>query len=384
MKTKKHAWRILVVGLGDIGAHILEVLARTANIEHVVAIDVSSSDEKLRVVYSAELGALHHGLATSMSFQQLDVSDVAQTAELIRSVHPDCVLSSTSLLSWWVPQSKLPDAVFRRIDEAGFGPWFPLHFALLYKLMLAIQESGLSPVVVNCSYPDATHAALSKIGLAPTLGVGNCDLFYPQFKWMTARHLGGSPLDVDAYFVGDHFMAHVLNQFQSTHEVPYFLKLVYRDEDVTDEVAAKYGGRDQTVVAANQYMPRGSADHFLVAASAVKNVVGLLGGSQQLAYSPGPCGLPGGYPIRFVDGGVEVVLPDELSLEEAIRINQESGRGDGVEEIREDGTLVLTDQAHGIMREELNFEVKEFVPEQCGEDARELLARFWELVKQHQ
>jgi len=383
VKTKKSTWRILVVGLGDIGSHVLEVLARTGNIKHIDAVDVSVSDERLRTVYSAELGALHHGLATSMSFEQLDVSDVSRTAEFLRSAKPDCVISCTSLLSWWVPQSQLPADVFRRIDEAGFGPWFPLHFALLYKLMLAIRESGLSPAVVNCSYPDATNAALGKIGLAPTLGVGNCDLFYPEFHWMTARHVGGSPLDVDAYFVGDHFMAHVLNQFQSTANVPYFLKLVYRGKDVTEDVAEKHGGKDATVVAANRYMPKGAADHFLVAASAVKNVVGLLDGSDRLAYSPGPGGLPGGYPIRFVNGGVDVVLPDEISLEQAIRINRESGRGDGVEEIRDDGTVVLTDHAHQIISEELNFRVKEFVPARCMDDARELLDRFRETVKQH-
>ncbi|MFC2082596.1 hypothetical protein ACFLSG_00955 [Candidatus Bipolaricaulota bacterium] len=384
MTSKSSSWRVLVVGLGDIGAHILEVLARTPNIESVVAVDVSDSDEKLRMVYSAELGALHHGSQTSMSFQQLDVSDVSRTAELIRSTNPDVILSSTSLLSWWVPQSQLPDDVFRRIDEAGFGPWYPLHFMLLYKLMLAIQESDVSPIVVNCSYPDATNAALGKIGLAPTLGVGNCDLFYPEFKWMTARHIGGSPLDVDAYFVGDHYMAHVLNQFQSTHDAPYFLKLVYQGKDVTEEIAAKYGGLGNTVVAANRYMPKGAADHFLVAASAVKNAVGILGGSEQLAYSPGPCGLPGGYPIRLLDGKVDVALPDELSLDQAIKINQESGQGDGVELIRDDGTLVLTESAHSVMREELSFNIREFVPERCVEDARELLDRFKILVGKHQ
>jgi len=381
VETKKR-WRFLIVGLGDIGEHVLEILVRTPNVDQIDVIDVAN-DDKLRKTYSAQVGALQQGFSPKVTFEQLDVSDEDQTAEYIRKVDPHCVISSTSLLSWWVPQSKLPPDVFQRIDEAGFGPWFPFHFTVIYKLMRAMKEAGSSAPVVNCSYPDATNAALAKVNLAPAIGVGNCDLFFPQMRWMTVEHLGGSPEDVEVYFVGDHYMAHVLNQFQSTSGVPYFLKILYRGRDVTEELAKVYGGKDEIVVNANKYMPKGAADHFLVGSSAVKNAMALLQGSNRIEYSPGPCGLPGGYPIRFSNGEVAVKLPDEISLEEAIHINQVSGRGDGVEEIREDGTVVLTDKAHGIMREEMGFEMKEFVPSQCEKDAKALLDCFWRLVKKH-
>ena len=376
-------WKVLVVGLGDIGTHILEVLARTPSIAQVTAVDIADPDEKNRATYSAELGALHHGQVSRMEYTQLDVSNTGETAEFIKSKSPDCVISCTSLLSWWVPQAHLPDEVFRRVDEAGFGPWFPLHFTLLHHLMLAVREAAPGVPVVNCSYPDATNASLARIGLAPAIGVGNCDLFFPRFRLIAADHFAGSPEDADVYFVGDHYMAHVLNQFQSASGVPYYLKILYKNNDVTDELAAAFGDMDTLLVEANRHMPRGAADHFLVAASAVKNVVGLLEGGDRIEYSPGPCGLPGGYPVRFSGGAVEVVLPEDISLDDAVRINQDAGKGDGVDSIRDDGTVVLTEKAHSIMQEELGFSVREYEPWECEEHARALLDCFWRLVRTH-
>lgn len=380
---KKKQWRFLIVGLGDIGSHILEFLARSPAVSTIRAVDLGNTDDKLRTIYSAEVGAAHQGLYPQISFQQVDVSNVDQIASCARDFAPDCVISATSLLSWWVPQANLPLDVFRRVDEAGFGPWFPLHFALLHSLMSALREAEIRVPVVNCSYPDVTNAALAGVDLAPTVGVGNCDLFFPEFKWIAARELGCVPQDVDVYFVGDHFLAHVLNQFQDTHGVPYLLKVFLRGSDVTDRVAAACGGLDRVVVRANQLMPRGSADHFLVAASAVKNALGLLEGSAAISFSPGPTGLPGGYPIRFTNHAVKVHLPDGTTLEDAMRINRESARGDGIEGIQRDGTVVLTEKAKEIMTQELGFTVGQYKPSQCMADARALLDSFWRLVGSH-
>ena len=70
-----------------------------------------------------------------------------------------------------------------------------------------------------------------------------------------------------------------------------------------------------------------------------------------MTHSPGPNGLPGDYPIRLNAKGAEVILPEELTLQEAIRLNEESQRLDGVKRIEEDGTVVFTDYAVNIMKE---------------------------------
>ncbi len=59
---------------------------------------------------------------------------------------------------------------------------------------------------------------------------------------------------------------------------------------------------------------------------------------------------------------VEVFLPEGLTLEEAIRINNQGQVFDGVEGIEEDGTAVLTDRSAGIMKQLLDYDCKAYVP----------------------
>ena len=47
--------------------------------------------------------------------------------------------------------------------------------------------------------------------------------------------------------------------------------------------------------------------------------------------------------------GAEVILPDDITLEEAIRMNEESGRLDGIERIENGGTVVFADYTNEIM-----------------------------------
>ena len=62
-------------------------------------------------------------------------------------------------------------------------------------------------------------------------------------------------------------------------------------------------------------------------------------------HAPGIMGLPGGYPIQFVDGKIRLNLPDALSREDAIEFNRLAGAGDGIDRIGEDGTLFYTKEA---------------------------------------
>ena len=85
----------------------------------------------------------------------------------------------------------------------------------------------------------------------------------------------------------------------------------------------------------------------------------------------GAAGLPGAYPCRLSEKGAEVVLPG-ISLEEAIRINEEGGRIDGIEKIKDDGTVVYCEQNVKYMREVVGYECEELKPSESEERAREL------------
>ncbi len=123
---------------------------------------------------------------------------------------------------------------------------------------------------------------------------------------------------------------------------------------------------------------RFSGEHLnpVVAASGVKNGLALLRDTGLLTHSPGPQGLPGGYPVRLSGSGAEVVLPASVTMDQALVINEAGQRADGVERIEGDGTVVHTDKAIQIMKEVLGYDLAPLGLDECDQRAEELIARF--------
>jgi hypothetical protein len=344
-------------------------LTRVPSVSQIYAVD--KSEELKSKVYSAVAGAIHQGYSPRVEFSKLDLNDIDATAELLKRIEPDIIISSAALKTWWVAQAALPKDTFVKLDEAGYGPWLPFHLTLIHKLMMAVKKSGMKRPVVNCSFPDAVNAILGKLGMAPTVGLGNCDLFLPWLRKIVADRFNVPVNEVAMYFVGHHFLCHVLAAYRSTFNCPYYLKLVVDNKDVT-----KQFDTDRLLIESNENMPKGMNDHFIVAASAVKNTLGILQDTDALTYVPGPEGLPGGYPTRLSKEGARVELPSEITRQEAIRINEESQKLDGIERIEDDGRVVFTSKAHAIMNELLGYDCKSLTPDKSEEKARELLRAF--------
>jgi hypothetical protein len=361
---------IMIVGLGDIGEHILELVSRTPGISHIYAADIAE-ESSLRKIYSARGGAAHQGFYPNIEFHPLDVTNIDKTAHYLTRTNPDVIISAVTLLTWWAPEAASADVDFKKLDEAGFGAWLPLHIHLMYNLMKAIKKADISAPVVNCSFPDAINAILGKVGLAPTVGIGNCDLFVPELQHLVAEKYGVSMNSVLVYLVGHHYLCHVLNSYRSPLDTPYYLKILVDYKDVTDQFDT-----DDLLVQANTYMPKGVKDHFLVAASAIKDAMHLLLDTNELTYAPGPMGLPGGYPVRLHSGKATVELPDDISLKEAVKINEESQKRDGIDKILEDGTVVFCEKTIRIMDELLGYHCEKMSLQETEERAKELLKAY--------
>ncbi len=114
----------------------------------------------------------------------------------------------------------------------------------------------------------------------------------------------------------------------------------------------------------------------MVASSVCKIILGILFNTKELGHAPGPDGLPGGYPVRLNSDGAEVFLPLDWTLEEAIRVNNEGQVFEGVESIKDDGTVVITDKAANIFKKLLDFDCKVYTVKECEAKARELDEKF--------
>jgi len=71
------------------------------------------------------------------------------------------------------------------------------------------------------------------------------------------------------------------------------------------------------------------------------------------------------------------------SLEEAVKINEEAQKFDGIEEIKDDGTVVFTEKSVSIMREMLNYDCEELKLEESEDRAMELRALYNSFAERH-
>jgi hypothetical protein len=73
-------------------------------------------------------------------------------------------------------------------------------------------------------------------------------------------------------------------------------------------------------------------------------------GPARKCHSPGPLGLPGGYPVIARAGGIEVDLPAEITLEEAKALNLKAGLADGIA-LKGNGDVELPESSRRALHE---------------------------------
>jgi len=235
--------------------------------------------------------------------------------------------------------------------------------------MLAIKKSGIDTMVVNGAFPDATNVVLSKLGLEPVCGGGNMDLGLGRVKRVIARDMGVPFSSVQIYGVGHHG-----SYYTARMGGPYWVKVIVDGEDISkrypnEKITKLY--TDAGYGAVTQYKSA-VVDQMRTASSFLKHVLALYYETNEVHTSvAGVEGLPGAYPARLGTNGAKIVLPG-ISRDEAIKINEEGGRIDGIERIKDDGTVVFCEQNVNYMREVVGYDCEELKPSESEERAKEL------------
>ncbi len=365
---------VLIIGLGALGSHILELIATTPGINNIVCADVRD-EEGSEITGCTARGVAQRGLYPNIEFRKIDLFDVKDTAELLKELEPRMIINASTLSTWWLPHL-LPVEISHKILKAGLGPWTPTHLTLTYNLMKALKKSGVEAKIINCSYADAVNPILARVGLPVTLGGGNLDLLTPRIKMYVAKKLGIPMREVLLFLVCHHGV------ISSVGEAPFYYKIVVRDKDVTSQFSIEEIRKTVPPLYRPAKALMEAPPQYDIAQSFVKNALGVYFNTGELSHSPGPAGLPGGYPVRLT-AEPQVVLPEELTLDEAVRINEHGGRWDGIEKIEDDGTLLVTDEAYNVLKETLNYDCKKFKPEETEKRAKELIACYKDTLKKH-
>ncbi|MGW7454687.1 saccharopine dehydrogenase NADP-binding domain-containing protein [Streptomyces sp. NPDC054787] len=367
---------VMIVGLGNMGGHVLDMLLRRPDSPRVIVAGRDAEHLERRSNLSV-LAATHLGYAPNVETAVLDVDDIDRTAETLARLRPDIILSTVSLQAWWVV-TELPKPILDDLNQAEIGPWLPMQLTLIYKLMQAVKASGIDVKVANAALPDATHRILASAGLAPTVGIGNVANAIPALRRAAAEELGEPLSQVTVRLVAEHFATTRLPRKGHADGAPFHFS-VYRDGmDVTSTVDV-----DKVLKGAATRYPRtgGMVGVMLTAASAVTVIDALMSEDEVLVHTPGPLSLIGGYPAWVSRTNVSLALPHGLDLEEAKRINAGGLAYEGIEEIREDGSVRYGDKHMDVMKRILGYECSTMRLEDSEAQAKEIAARYAELVR---
>ncbi|OEU54091.1 MAG: hypothetical protein BA862_10490 [Desulfobulbaceae bacterium S3730MH12] len=368
--------KVLMVGTGDVGAHLLEFMARQDHAYEVIVGDID--EEKARLLCNnAVIGAAHHGKNPIFRPVKVDLFDIEGTTELIQKEKPSAVINLTVMHTWHLIR-QLPEDVYAKISSAALGAWLPCQLTLPMKLAQALKASGVKAHYINTSLSCLTNPVLGKIGLAPTIGIGNIDMIQPGVRTYVAQQAGIARSRVETLQVCHHQHWVYPREAGYLPDAPYLMKIMIDKKDVTSD-----WDTDKIMYEAVKLYPEGLPFTSVSASSTLKNLNALLFDANLMTHSPGPKGLPGGYPVKLNAEGAEVYLPSEWTLEQAIKVNEKAGQLDAIEEIKDDGTVVFADYTYDIMKDSLGFDCKSFIPADSEKLAREQMERFRELIEKY-
>jgi hypothetical protein len=366
---------VMLIGVGDLGGLVLELLAREEWPGRIVAAD-RNAQRGMQRCNLARIGALAQGCHPEIDFAPLDLLLPEAVAGTVQQERPDLILSTASLMTWWLPDL-LPEPQAKRIKSAGFGVWLPVHLTLSLKLMEALRGAGFQGHVLTAPFPDVVNAILGKLDLAPTCGVGNLDEIVPKIRLLAAARLGVAVEEVKVTLVAHHALEPYVFGKPAGDVPPYFLRIEHDGHDVTGKVRAR------ELLVAPYELPEGPLTHFLTAGSAMRLLRALATEAETYLHAPAPNGLPGGYPVLAGREGVRPAPIPGFSLDEAIAINTRSHRFDGIERIESDGTAVFVGECAEILKDELGYDCERLPVGEAEARAEELTARFEEYASRH-
>jgi hypothetical protein len=358
---------VLVLGLGDLGRRIVDVLSQRSGGRLVVA--ARDAEHARSVAGQAALVAALCDGPRAVEPAVADLTDRDGTAELLARLQPDVVVLAASRLTWW----RLPE----RARSLPYGAWLPLQIPLVRALMQARETAGVSVPVVALPFPDAVGPVLAGAGLAPETGAGNVLEIAAKLVAVVAERSGVERDAVDVRLVAHHATERIafsaFGELAGTEGGPSGPPPIHAGVSVNGEALPDEEVRE--LLTAAYPLLSGHATHGLTAAATAATVWALLADEPQRLHVPAPAGRPGGYPVRISRAGIELDLPPAMTEADALAVNAVAARWDGIERIEPDGTFVYCDWVSAALERTLGLRLERVEPGESDAIADELTAR---------
>ena len=325
---------IMMIGLGDLGVRIADMLIRREKVRELTLVDLPGGGGANAAEYMAACNTI------PINFEGINCLDTAAVEDAIRRRKPDLIVFGASLrTSMQVMTAEDPRA--KAMWKAGMGVQIPFQIPILLSVMRAVKEAAPDTPMINATVPDLCNKILHAGGLAPTAGYGNPGIMHLRILANMMR--AGTP-------AADLPVTRIIGGFS------YAVNIIYgmNPGDVSKEPMV-FLGDDGTratsdMIYAGEDLLNALPMNYATALSALPVIEAFLpGGTDCQTNSPGALGMFGGYPVNIVNGKIEMDLPASVTLEEAIAFNESSMPVTGIERFDADGTIHYNDTAKELM-----------------------------------
>ncbi len=369
--------RVLVVGMGNLGSLIFDLVVRVSG-RHTFLVGGRNLDYLRQRANLSLLAAIQLGYTPDVTCTLLDVENIERTAETIARFRPTIILCAATLRPLDTTHT-LPEQITKQLAAAPMGPRLPFYLLLVYRLMQALHLAKHPAIVLNAIYPDVVHPILSKVGLAPTTGIGDLANNIPAIRLAVAWKLGKPLEQIEVRLVAARHVSYWMSRSDSGN-APLHLTILVNGEDQSHLLDQKtlFKALPGTLKRIG-----GTTGLLMTATSAAAIYTAIVENIGRVEHAPGPNGLPGGYPVRVDSQGVQLALPEGLSREAAIRLNQAGLACDGIERIEENGTVYFTEKEATIYKTLFGYECQRMPLHEVEHWARELSSRYQALAKEY-
>ena len=315
---------VLIIGAGDLGERFAAGLAAAGQVRRLILVSRSGAAEAAATIASSH--------DSEVESQACDARHPDEVAKLIFKTDPDLIVLSASGLGPWTLAGRDDDTA-RAIGAAGFALRLPYNLPVPLAVMQAATDTGYEGPVANVSFPDVTGPVLARLGLAPTVGLGNAAMILLRARSVLRAGRPESELPL-LRVLAQHSQLRDVMQSRLPDDPAARVKVYVGEDGIVDDTLAYQAPPLAPSVRYN----------YVTAASSIPVLHALLPGGAPLRWStPSPHGRPGGYPVRIEKGEVSLDLPPGLTEEQAVRYNEQQALADGVERIDDDGTVHFTE-----------------------------------------